>query len=528
MSPCRSAFTSVGLNGSMSFSRNFFFFLLGFFPLTAFSQTDSSSQLSNSNYLEIGGLVSSVDRTPFWLQANQFGTVPRSGSALTVRGGGARVWTLGQHDSISEWRRRTTTKASPRWQAEIGAEVVANLGPTTHLLLPQAYGAIRYGNWELFAGRRKQWFGLADSTLGTGSYIWSGNALPIPRIQIGLTRFTAVPFTKGWFSVMGTYSDGWFENSRPVTSELKLHQKQFYGRLGRPAGKLKVYAGFNHQVQWGGKSPYETIDGQMPKGLKNYFNVVFGKGKYAPGITKFDSANRIGNHLGTIDFALEIDGDRANWFFYRQSIYEDGSLARLTNIADGLNGVRIRRKQVAATSNFSVKELVFEGLYTRSQGGSVFDFDGRIFGRDNYFNHTQVRDGWSYYDRTIGTPFITPTSATEWKFPNFADSFTSNNRVWVLHLGLQGTLARRLQWRTKLSYSGNYGVYDLPFATAAYQFSGLLAVQTHIEWLGGTILKAALAADQGGLYPGTAGITLSLRKEFGASSSPNSTNYRWR
>lgn len=511
----------------MSFSRSLFLFLLGFFPLTAFSQTDSSSQLSNPNYLEIGGLVSSTDRTPFWLQANQFGTVPRSGSALTVRGGGARIWSWGQQDSISDWRLRHANPARMQyaWQAEAGAEVVANLGSPTHLLLPQAYGAIRYGNWELFAGRRKQWFGLADSTLGTGSYIWSGNALPIPRIQIGLTRFTAVPFTQGWFSVLGSYSDGWFENSRPVTSELKLHQKQLYGRLGRPGGKLKVYAGFNHQVQWGGKSPYETIDGQMPKGLKNYLYMIVGKGRAADDFTNFDSTNRIGNHLGTIDLAFEIDATKANWFFYRQSIYEDGSLYYLTNIVDGLNGVRIRRKNSLAGSAFSIREIVLEGLYTKSQGGSSFIIDqNKKRGRDNYFNHVQVRDGWSYFDRTIGTPFISPTSETIWKYPRYSDFFSSNSRVWVLHAGLSGTIFRKLNWVAKVSYSSNGGVYDQPFpdSTTAYQFSGLFALQARTPWLGGMILKGSLATDQGGLYRNTTGVMFSLRKEFGAGNSARS------
>ncbi|GHB59307.1 capsule assembly Wzi family protein [Persicitalea jodogahamensis] len=501
----------------MIYLRKALFLLFGIIPIIAFSQPDTTARSTNPNYLEVGGLYSSSDRTPFWLQSNQFGTVPRSGSALTIRGGGAKSWTLGKRDSIKEWRRQHSSshKLVPGWQAEVGAEVVANLGPTTHLLLPQAYGAIRYGNWELFAGRRKQWFGLADSTLGTGSYVWSGNALPIPRIQFGLTRFTAVPFTSGWLSVLATYSDGWFEGSRPVTSELKLHQKQLYGRLGRPGGRVKIYAGINHQVQWGGKSPYETVNGQMPKGLENYLYVIIGKGRYAPNLTFFDSTNRVGNHLGTVDLAFEVDTENANLFFYRQNIYEDGSLARLTNIADGLNGVRIRRKQIDPASGFSVNEFVFEGLYTRSQGGSVFDFDGRIFGRDNYLNHVQVRDGWSYFDRAIGTPFIPPTSETIQKFPNFADFFTSNNRVWVLHLGLQGNVFRNVQWQTKVSYSGNYGVYDLPFETAAYQFSGLLSLQAKMSWLGGMIIKGSLATDQGGLYPNTTGGMLSIRKEFG-------------
>lgn len=514
----------------MIYLRKAFFFLFSFLPLAAISQPDSVNTPSVPNYLEIGGLFSSTSRTPFWLQSNQFGTVPRTGSALTVRGGGAKVWTLGRQNTISEWRRRQTTgQSAPRWQAEVGAEAVANFGAVTQLLLPQAYGAIRYGNLELFAGRRKQWFGLADSTLGMGSYIWSGNALPIPRIQIGLTRFTPVPFTKGWFSVLGSYSDGWFESGRPVTSELKLHQKQFYGRLGKPGGKFKLYAGFNHQVQWGAKSPYETIDGQMPRGLINYFHMIVGKGRAAPNFTFFDSTNRIGNHLGTIDFAIEVKGNAADWFFYRQNIYEDGSLYYLTNIVDGLNGVRVRRKNTLAGSAFTVKELVLEFLYTKNQGGSRFVIDNdKQRGRDNYFNNAQVRDGWSYFDRGIGTPFIPPTSETVWKFPNYADFFTSNSRVWALHAGLQGTLLQNLVWSTKLSYSSNGGVYDLPFPNTAYQFSGLLTLQTETPWLGGMFLKGSLATDQGGLYRSTTGISLSLRKEFGLLSSIQSARYRWR
>ena len=494
------------------------------------AQTPTDSAQVEKSYAWVGlSSLFSGSKTPFWLQTNQYGTVPRSGSALTVRGGGAKIWYLGQRDSISEWRRQhTASGVSPRWQTELGAEVVANLGNIPQLLLPQVYGAIRYGNWELFAGRRKQWFGLADSTLGTGSYVWSGNALPIPRIQFGLTRFTTVPLTNGWFSVLGTYSDGWFENSRPVTSELKLHQKQLYGRLGKPGGKLKLYAGFNHQVQWGGKSPYETVNGQMPKGLKNYISVIFGRRKvYGPALN-FDSTNRVGNHLGTIDLAFEVDGQNANWFFYRQNIYEDGSLYYLTSIADGLNGVRIRRKNVNEDNVLSVREVVFEGLYTKSQGGPSFIIDqDKKRGKDNYFNNAQVRDGWSYYDRTIGTPFIPPTSETMWKYPNYADSFTSNNRVWVLHLGLQGELLRRIQWMSKLSYSSNIGVYDLPFPGTVFQFSGQFALQARTAWLGGMTIKGSLASDYGALYPNATGVMFSLKKEFGFSPA-NRNLYLWR
>lgn len=499
----------------MRFFRSILLLVWGILPLVGYTQTDSTSLDFIPDYIELGGLVT-PDRTPFWLQTNQFGTIPRSGSALLVRGGMQHSWLLSQPDSVKQWLRGWGTSAPEQaWRLEVGAEVAANVGSAEQrVLLPQAYGALRYANWELRIGRRKQWVGLADSTLGTGSYAWSGNALPIPKIQLGLTRFTAVPFTRGWFSILGFYSEGWFEKGRPVTSDLKLHQKQLYGRIGKPGSKVKLYGGFNHQVQWGGKSPYETINGQMPNGFNNYFKMITGGGKVDTiNATYFDNANRVGNHLGSIDFALEINATHTNWFFYRQNVYEDGSLYRLTNIADGLNGVRLRRKN-ADKNHFSVSEIVFEGLYTKSQGGEIFILDQQIFGKDNYFNHTQVRDGWSYFDRTLGTPFITPTSETVWKFPNYGNAFTSNNRVWVLHTGLRGTLVRNIEWSTKLSYSSNGGVYDLAFPTTVYQFSGLLRIQALTDWLGGnTLLSGSLAADLGGLYPTSYGLMLSLRKE---------------
>ncbi len=482
-----------------------------------FAQNKPAAQ-TNNYFVELGGLQATAGRTPFWLQANQFGIVPRSGSALTLRGAAIKDWRIGRTDAITRWRLERTPNPPPQWNATLGVEVVGNLGATqSNILLPQIYGAIRFGKFEVSVGRRREWVGLADSTLGTGSFIWSGNAMPVPRIQIGFTRFTPVPLTGGWVSILATYSDGRFERNRAVTSELLLHQKQLYGRLGRPNSLIKLYGGFNHQVQWGGKSPYQTINNQMPKGLDNYLRVVTGQASDkqldTATTTAFDNENRVGNHLGTIDLALEVNGKRTNWLFYRQSIYEDGSLYYLNNIIDGLHGIRFRRKNHRPGAVFSLREIVVEGLYTLSQGGTAFE--NTVFrGRDNYFNNVQVRDGWSYYDRTIGTPFIPPTTDTEWKYPRYADFFTSNSRVWVAHLGMRGTVLDRVAWSTRLSYSANEGVYDLAFPETAYQFSGVLGLQYQSTLLNGLIIKGALAVDRGDLYPDNIGGTLSFRKNL--------------
>jgi len=489
------------------------FFIYSIFLLTiisgaGFSQSASTSVYSDStlNYVEISGLGSNNSRTPFWIQANQFGTVSRVSPNGSARVGLENYWAL----PASQGQRSN-------WRLGVGVEAVANVNQSnSKILLPQVHATLRYKNWELYVGRKKQWLGLADSTLGTGSYAWSGNAMPIPKIYIGTTQFISVPLTKGWVSFQGFYSDGVFEKDRPVTSGLKLHQKALYLRVGKANSMVRLYGGFNHQVQWGGKSPYLTSEsGKLPSGFSNYISAVLGKvGGTGEDIIHFDSTSRIGNHLGSIDMALEIETYSTILSFYRQFLYEDGSLFYMTTISDGLNGFRIRRKN-SYGANFEVTEGVAEVLYTKNQGGDVFVIGvGKLRGNDDYFNNQQVRDGWSYYDRTIGTPFIPPTSETVWKYPRYSDNFTSNNRVMVLHLGLKGSLFRKVFWQTKLSYSSNSGTYRGPFADTPTQFSGLIALHTKLNVLGGMTLKGSYAADIGDLYPKTYGFSLGLRKDF--------------
>lgn len=460
---------------------------------------------SSGAYIEIYGMGSTNGYTPFWLQSNQFGTISKFGRTGTIRGGIQKYWNAS-----------TDKEKLDGLSYGIGAEVVGNLNRESAFILPQLNGSIRYKNWELFVGRKNQMVGLADSTLGTGSYAWSTNALPIPKIQIGTVKFISFPFTKDWIAFNGFYSDGFFEKNRPVTTKLKLHHKALYIRIGKETSRLKLFGGFNHQVQWGGKSPYLTDEeNNLPNGFKNYLNVVTGKiGGVGESVTHFDSTSRVGNHLGSIDVAVEIESYQLSWRIYRQFIYEDGSLFYLQAVKDGLNGISIRRKNFYG-SNFSIIEGVVEFLYTKDQGGDDFIIgDGKKRGRDNYFNNQQVRDGWSYFDRTIGTPFIPPSSDTKWKYPSYADNHTSNNRVMVIHLGMNGTIFQKIYWHTKLSFSNNSGAYLQPIYPAAKQFSGIIGLQTKLNWLGGSIAKGSLAVDNGTLYRNNIGFSLGLRKNF--------------
>ncbi|GAB3749917.1 capsule assembly Wzi family protein [Spirosoma pomorum] len=388
--------------------------------------------------------------------------------------------------------------------------------------MPEAYIKAKLGVFELYAGRRREKFGLADSTLSTGSYSWSGNAMPVPKIQIAIPTFTPIGITKGWVAVQGTYSHGWFSSSGFIENTL-LHQKSLYVRLGREKDVFRVYGGFNHQVVWGGRTDnlkgtgIVPDNGKLPSTLRDYYYVVVGdrwSRTDSSAYSAFEITNRVGNHLGSIDIGMEVDLVKYTLFMYRQSLYEDGSLFYLLNIRDGLNGLRIRSNN----PNAIVRDVLFEFLNTTDQGGPTFLIgDPYKQGKDNYFNNQQYRDGWGYRQHTIGTPFIPPAYGPNGEYP--FGTFTANNRVMVYHLGMAGNLP--LNWRilsdpisyqTKLSYSQNYGTYDNPYRPRKNQFSGYVSVVVPFSILGGIQLTGSAAIDNGTLYKDGFGTYISLKK----------------
>ncbi|WP_338867861.1 capsule assembly Wzi family protein [Spirosoma sp. SC4-14] len=397
------------------------------------------------------------------------------------------------------------------------AEAVVNAGYNVQLLIPEAYVKVRIRSLELWGGRRREIVGLVDSTLTSGSYSVSGNALPMLKFQIAIPEFTP---RNGLFAIKGFYAHGWFERDRFVQNTM-LHQKALYVRIGRPSSRLKLYGGMNHQVMWGGTTtqlPGTRIKNNLlPSTFRDYIDVVAASSLSNRAnvdtnrISQFDRENRIGNHLGTVDLGFEYTGHTFSIFAYRQNIYEDGSLFHLANIKDGLNGLRIRNLRPHTGQRLQIESVLFEYLYTENQGGSIFSDILKIHGRDNYFNHSQYQDGWSRYGMTIGTPFITPSADSRSDLPRYA--FTNNNRVAVMHVGMAGHVLDFFSFQLKASYSQNLGTYEVPFQTPVHQFSGLFHVSAPVYILGGVTVNASLATDIGGLYPNCTGYYIGIKKD---------------
>ncbi|WP_165840943.1 capsule assembly Wzi family protein [Larkinella punicea] len=454
-------------------------------------------------------MVSSARQTPFWLRANQFGSVPFVAPATLARLG-----------STGTFRRDSVGKG---WGAGYGVEAVAFAGPNSRILLPEAYAKVSYRSIELVVGRRKEKMGLVDTTLSSGSYSWSGNALPITKIQIGTNGFTPLKFTRGVIAINAFFAHGWFPTTDSIRNSF-LHQKALYGRIGKPNWKVKFYGGILHNAQWGGHSDYlsdwHAIDGKLPSSFKDYLHIILSK---QPGqneeLSNHDLVNQFGNHLGSIDLGIEISLGRWQVMGYHQHPFEDKSGVAFINVPDGLYGIRFITQPVK-TNGFQLHHILFEYLNTMDQSGATVETGTRYDGQDDYFNNYQYLDGWVNNRHVIGTPFLSrradilPERRND--FPNKRIWSIANNRVQMGHLGLAGMVGQGIQWQTRLSISQNYGTHRYPFAKSVSQFSGAAWLTWPLSWLGGSELRTAIALDQGQLYSNAFGGWISIRKVWKA------------
>jgi hypothetical protein len=171
------------------------------------------------------------------------------------------------------------------------------------------------------------------------------------------------------------------------------------------------------------------------------------------------------------------------------------------NLPDGLWGISIRNK------NFPfIKGIVYEYLNTTDQSGLYHDKDGIIYGgADNYFN-AEYRTGWTYFSRTIGTPFISSPL-----YNSDGNVSILNNRVQVHHFGIEGDIYG-YQYKALSSFSKNYGTYSNPYPEMIRNTSLALEVNKQIPKLLNINIGCKIGADVGKLYGNSVGVQISFRK----------------
>jgi len=487
-------------------------YLLCFCSNACFSQALTSSI---KYQLEFGAYLSTSGTLPFWLRSNQNGIVPLKSPTLTFRG-----YAHKEYDSTKNENQKIK-----KLGIGYGFWGVANVGKQIGLLLPEAYLKVRYGVFEFYCGRKREIIGLVDTTLTSGSYIWSGNALPMPKIQISIPNYTSI-IGHGLISIKGSFTHGWFGN-QTFTENYYLHQKSVYGRVGKPKWKINLFGGFNHQVQWGGYSESlinnnnASQNGFLPSDLNTFINIVFPfsfirKAFPAKIKLKYDSDNYGGNQLGSVDFAGEIRLKKLKLLVYRQLPYELGSLfSSLVNADDGLYGMSIKFNKPI----FSINRFTIEGFHSFNQGAyrsgiaRLLNLKDKHFGElHGYFNHGQYWDGWSFNNTGIGTPLILSNQEISPLIkPTIGSTFSSYNKVKSI-IGLVEGSFKQYQYGLK----SNYAIYRptgyTEFTQNISQFS--FNIFTKFKTRKDFTVILSYAFDKGEILNNSHGIAFSLLKSW--------------
>lgn len=452
----------------------------------------SQNLLSNTKYqLETGTYFSTSKNIPFWLRSNQYGIVPISSPILSFRGYAHKDYDSTKNDN----------QKLKKFGYGYGLGAVSNVSKQSKLLLPEAYLKIRYNSLEFYGGRRREIMGLVDTTLTSGSYIWSGNALPIPKIQISIPNYKQLG--KSPIFIKSGISHGWF-GDQVYVKNYYLHQKWLYARIGRENSSFKFYVGFNHQTQWGGVTDAEynklSKDGKLapyPLYSLQFVLIPFLQKIIQPDANKlpiYDTELAIGNHLGSYDLGFELYRTNLRLLFYKQQPYDFArSIYRLNNIEDGLYGLSIRLKNKKL-----LQRILIEYLFTKSQG--LYRFGkyqtSNYVEFDNYFSHGQY-NRWAYNNFIIGTPFILAD-----------ENAIFNNRVKAFSTCLNGILFDKTSYLIGGTFSSNLGIYGL--GLSKNQFSGKINFQHQLQTK--SSLLGQLTIDIGALYSKNLGLSLIYRK----------------
>jgi hypothetical protein len=423
---------------------------------------------------------------PFWMIGNHFGKRLPDKSSLFL----SAVSLAAEHDTS-----RTV-------DFSYGVQVNSRFDGRKFFFLEEAYLDFFYRKIFISCGRQERFDRYTDHPLSTGSIMKSRNAPPLPEILIGTDGFMKVPFTKGYVEIKGLLSHGWFGKDSYVANQY-LHHKNLYIRLGGTL-PVNVSAGLEHYAIWGGVSP-EPEYGELPKGWGTYGKVFFASRGSTddPSTPKNEALNKLGNHLGSRNYRIDLKTKKHILSIYYQTIFEDFSGFRKLFMPDGLWGIVVE----SVNDKGILTNFLFEHFESTCQSGGIIHSKDKTSYVDDYFNHYIYKSGWTYHGYTIGNPLITS--------PVIAQSDTIaiiNNRVSANHFGVNGFMSQKIKYIFILTFIKNLGTYPFPYNTPQRSASALITVSGYPGFLKGMEASVGLGFDIGDAYGNNAGISLTIIK----------------
>ena len=395
---------------------------------------------------------------PFWQRTYEGGIMPCSSSGVVMVG--ADVSYTGSRGFFFD----------------AGTNLVGSLALRNPVHGTQVRGVVDRlyvsGGWKMLhldIGKKPRVRELGDLSITGGNLVMSGYSRNLP----GINAWTDwIHFEKNHIvGIKGNVAHYQLNDLRYI-QDAKVHGKSLAVKFGY-RDIFTLEAGLDHWAQWGGISP---VLGQRPDSFKDFVRVMFGSNG-GDDATLSDQLNALGNHLGREYVRLNWNHSDFSLKAQYDMIYDDGkNIIQTQTFPDGVWSLALSFNKRDAL----VTDVVYEYIHTTWQSGDKHDrpateeemtkdygkyvywqdpehhFYGKIVegGRDNYFNNSEYRSGWTYHGTTIGLPLMIPFAPSE-------DGITYGivcNRVRAHHFGMKGVVAD-IPYTLRATYSSNWGRY---------------------------------------------------------------------
>ena len=427
-------------------------------------------------------MASSGTYAPFWITSNTNGDVSAAPFSGNITAG---IYKEAVHPN--------------RWWDFDGAVQItgrAQYPKTGTGYFNQLYAHVRLFIFDITAGIRPMIYETQDTLLSMGSMVFSGNAHPLPHITVGIDRYVPFPGCYGYLELKGGITHAWMADNVYIKGSY-LHHKFAAVRFG---GKLPVNISyeFHHAAQWGGISP---VYGDVGSGWQDFLHVLTA---HSGGVMPNDQQNAQGNHVGSQQLMVTAKGKGWEVNAYWQNFFEDNFafIGLGKNVADGLWGIGFKQNRWPFIQGFT-----YEFLNTTDQSGPWHDRDGLCYaGNDQYYQNSVFVNGWNYFYRSMGTPFITsPLYNTD------GTVHTLNSRARVHHIGVRGDIYG-FQYRFKASYARNYGNDNTSRALISTNTALLLEVTKQVPQAWGLDFGLRLGTDIGSQFGNSFGAQITICK----------------
>ncbi len=356
------------------------------------------------------------DNLPFWLHSNKNGSIDKNSANINNYISFSGILFKNNYLSI-----------------DLETKLLSSLANKSSNHFEVGYIKIELHDYEIIAGRFYDPLTVKENHLSTGSFMYSNNALPIPKIAIKTKEFISIPKTNNIVKYSGFFGHGWFDSNRH-TQNVYLHEKYFY--LNIKYAFFDAKAGIVHNVQWGGyRGSFK-----LPSDFRTYREVIFAKGSSSSIAPPGEVSNVVGNSIGAYDFNLGLTFNIIYFNIYRIFYLEDKVSARFRSPWDGIWGVVLKPRNTPL-----LKNIIYEHINTKKMDSFIWEPRGTA----NYYNHGIYSTGWTYKNRVIGNPLILGNESLI--KPIY------NNILIGHHFGLDGQFTNKIKFQLLYTFSRNYG-----------------------------------------------------------------------